>query len=57
MSNEGEYGLGPGSRAWHPVIGCDPHMPCAPRCWARRTTARTVKCHKGRIIRSYLEAE
>lgn len=38
------YGVA--DRAWQPVIGCDPHMPCAPRCWARKTTARIVECQK-----------
>ena len=37
-----EYGIA--DKAWHPVVGCDPHMPCAPRCWARKTEARTVEC-------------
>jgi hypothetical protein len=33
MSKEiGVYGLGEGSRAWQPIVGCDPHMSCAPRC-------------------------
>ena len=33
-------------RAWQPVVGCSPSMPCAPRCWARRTVARIVECQK-----------
>ncbi len=45
-NDEGVYGLGPSSRAWQPIIGCDPHMSCAPRCWARRTIARVVECQR-----------
>ena len=37
-----EYGIA--TRAWHPVVGCSPHMPCAERCWARKTMARVVEC-------------
>ena len=33
-------------KAWQPVVGCSPSMPCAPRCWARRTVARIVECQK-----------
>jgi protein gp37 len=33
-------------KAWQPVVGCDPGMPCAPGCWARRTVARTVSCQR-----------
>lgn len=39
------YGVA--DKAWQVVVGCDPHMPCAPRCWARRTVARVVECQKG----------
>ena len=46
---EGVYGLGKGSRAWQVCVGCDPRMPCAPRCWARRTVARIVECQKPTI--------
>jgi protein gp37 len=36
------YGVA--DKAWQPVVGCDPRMACAPRCWARKTVARIVKC-------------
>lgn len=36
------YGIA--DKAWQVVVGCDPKMPCAPRCWARRTVARVVEC-------------
>ena len=39
-----EYGIA--DKAWHPVIGCDPKMSCAPRCWARKTVARVVECQE-----------
>jgi protein gp37 len=38
------YGVA--DKAWQCVVGCDPHMPCAPRCWARKTVARIVECQK-----------
>jgi protein gp37 len=38
------YGVA--DRAWQVVVGCDPKMPCAPRCWARKTVARIVKCQE-----------
>lgn len=38
------YGVA--DKAWQPVVGCDPAMPCAKRCWARRTVARIVKCQE-----------
>jgi protein gp37 len=38
------YGIA--DRAWQPVVGCDPHMPCALRCWARKTVARVVECQR-----------
>lgn len=53
MSKEiGVYGLGEGSRAWQPIVGCDPHMSCAPRCWARKTVARVVECQRMQHPRS-----
>jgi protein gp37 len=39
------YGVA--DRAWQVVVGCDPSMQCAPRCWARKTVARIVKCQEG----------
>lgn len=36
------YGVA--DRAWQIVVGCDPSMSCAPRCWARKTVARIVRC-------------
>lgn len=33
-------------RAWQPLVGCDPHMSCAPNCWAVRTVRRVVECQK-----------
>jgi protein gp37 len=42
----GEKHYGIADKAWQPVVGCDPHMPCAPRCWARKTVARIVECQK-----------
>jgi|SRR5579883_1488430 len=45
MSNpEKIYGVA--DKAWQIVVGCDPHMKCAPRCWARKTVARVVECQK-----------
>lgn len=38
------YGMA--DKAWQFVVGCDPSMLCAPRCWARRTVARVVECQK-----------
>jgi protein gp37 len=38
------YGVA--DKAWQVVVGCDPKMPCAPRCWARKTVARVVDCQK-----------
>jgi protein gp37 len=38
------YGLA--DKAWQVVVGCDPRMPCAPRCWARKTVARIVRCQE-----------
>ena len=38
------YGVA--DKAWQVVVGCDPHMSCAPRCWARRTVARIVECQQ-----------
>jgi protein gp37 len=38
------YGVA--DKAWQCVVGCDPHMQCAPRCWARKTVARVVACQK-----------
>lgn len=38
------YGVA--DKAWQIVVGCDPRMPCAPRCWARKTVARIVECQK-----------
>lgn len=45
MSKRKEYGIA--DKAWQVVVGCDPHMPCAPRCWARKTVARIVECQAG----------
>ncbi len=45
MSKEKIYGVA--DKAWQVVVGCDPHMKCAPRCWARRTVTRIVECRKG----------
>src|ERR1017187_4567296 len=42
MSKEKIYGIA--DKAWQVVVGCDPHMSCAPRCWARKTVARIVAC-------------
>lgn len=42
MKGEKIYGVA--DKAWQVVVGCDPHMPCAPRCWARRTVERIVRC-------------
>jgi protein gp37 len=36
------YGVA--DKAWQVVVGCDPHMPCAKRCWARKTVARINEC-------------
>lgn len=44
MSDDKIYGVA--DRAWQAVIGCDASMPCAPRCWARKTVARIVKCQE-----------
>ena len=38
------YGVA--DKAWQVVVGCDPHMLCAPRCWARKTVARIAECQK-----------
>ena len=43
---KGEKIYGMCDKAWQPVVGCDPHMSCAPRCWARKTVARVVECQK-----------
>jgi len=37
------YGIA--TKAWQPIIGCSPLMPCAQRCWARRTMARVAACN------------
>lgn len=42
MKSAKVYGVA--DRAWQCVVGCDPHMACAPRCWARKTTERIVEC-------------
>lgn len=43
--NKLHYGIA--DRAWQPLIGCEPSMPCAKRCWARNSVARTVECLQG----------
>lgn len=42
MSSGKIYGVA--DKAWQVVVGCSPSMPCAPRCWARKTVARVVEC-------------
>lgn len=34
------------TKAWQPLVGCDMTKPCAKRCWARKTTRRTVECQR-----------
>lgn len=46
MGKAKELLYGVADKAWQPIVGCDPHMPCAPRCWARRTVARVVECQR-----------
>lgn len=41
-ANSKIYGVA--DKAWQVVTGCSPKMPCAERCWARRTVARVVSC-------------
>lgn len=45
MSEDKVYGIA--DKAWQVVVGCDPHMKCAPRCWARKSVARVVECQAG----------
>lgn len=33
-------------KAWQPIVGCQPSMKCAPRCWARKAVARIVECQR-----------
>lgn len=46
MAKPKEKLYGVADRAWQVVVGCSPSMPCAPRCWARKTVARIVECQK-----------
>ena len=46
-----EYGIA--AKAWHPLIGCDPHMSCAPRCWAVKAAGRVVECQTPRPEKGY----
>lgn len=47
----GEKVYGVADKAWQVVVGCSPNMPCAPRCWARRTVARVVSCQEASEVK------
>ena len=51
MSKDKIYGVA--DKAWQVVAGCSPAMPCAPRCWARKTVARIVECQTPRPEKGY----
>jgi protein gp37 len=46
-----EYGIA--TKAWHPLIGCSPHMPCAERCWACGAMGRVIECQTPRLEKGY----
>jgi protein gp37 len=50
MSETTIYGVA--TKAWQPVVGCNPGLRCSPRCWARRTVARIVECQQSNIVRA-----
>lgn len=40
MARQTEHGITYVDETWNPMRGCDPNMPCAPNCWARRMAVR-----------------